>query len=271
LLILARFRLGKRLQIELVRHTSPKPELWADCAVLIPAHNEEDSVAETVAACRSLGCGEVLVVENGSTDATVERARAGGATVLQLPTAGYGRAVAAGQAHLSRRWAWTLVVSADGSDAFAPGEAALWAQVAQRSDLVLGDRTTIPAARAHLTSPQLWGSRVFSVVVRLAWGHRFCDMGSRRLIRNARWEELWLREFQFGWNAEMQVRAVEAGWRITELAASYHPRLHGCSKISGTWRGSWRAALGILGCLNRLYWTRGRVASLEPLPVETPT
>lgn len=247
------------------------PDFWANCAVLIPAHNEEDSVAETVAACRSLGCGEVLVVENGSTDATVQRALAAGAVVLQLPTAGYGRAVAAGQAHLNRRWAWTLVVSADGSDAFAPGEAELWVKAAHRADLVLGDRTATRAARAHLTPPQLWGSRVFSAVVRLAWAHRFNDMGSRRLIRNARWEELGLREFQFGWNAEMQVRALEAGWCITELPASYHPRLRGCSKISGTWRGSWRAALGILGCLNRLFWSRRRAASLDPVPMETPT
>ena len=247
---------------------------WDRCAVLIPAHNEEAAVAGAVAESRRLGCGLVVVVENGSTDRTAEVARAAGAEVLQLPQAGYGHAVAAGQAVLAGTWDWTLVVSADGSDAFAPGEADRWEAAAAGADLVLGDRTAEASSRAHLTPPQLWGSRLFSAVVRVVWGHCFQDMGSRRLIRNRRWPELPLREFQFGWNAEMQIAALEAGWTITELPASYHPRRQGESKISGNWRGTWRASLGILRCLGRLCWRYrlgASAAARQPHPSETCT
>ncbi len=217
---------------------------------------------------QALGCGEVLVVENGSSDATAARARSSGATLLQLPQAGYGSAVAAGQAHLSSRWDWTLVVSADGSDAFAPGEAEQWVSAAAGADLVLGDRTALRESRAHLTPPQLWGSYVFSRLVRWGWGHRFNDMGSRRLIRNARWSELALRDRQFGWNVEMQVKAVEAGWGLSELPASYHPRRQGTSKISSNFRGTVRASVGIVGCLARLYWQH--CSRSKPAPVTRP-
>ncbi len=65
------------------------------CAI-IPALNEEETIADVVRAVPRKICQQVIVVDNGSTDATAERAAAAGARVINEPVRGYGRACAAG-------------------------------------------------------------------------------------------------------------------------------------------------------------------------------
>ena len=63
---------------------------------MIPCLNEEDAIAGVVREVLAQGVDEVIVVDNGSTDATAARAREAGARVVSEPTRGYGRACAAG-------------------------------------------------------------------------------------------------------------------------------------------------------------------------------
>jgi hypothetical protein len=98
---------------------------------------------------------------------------------------------------------------------------------------------------------------------------QFGDVGSLRALRLDAVPRLNLADRGFGWNVEMQVRAVEAGLRIVEMPVRFRPRRAGESKISGTVMGTARAAWGILGMMFRLWRTRRRVANGRMLSGET--
>ena len=68
----------------------------ARVTVVIPALNEEEPIGDVVRAIPRGSVEEILVVDNGSTDATAERAQAAGARVVSEPRRGYGRACQAG-------------------------------------------------------------------------------------------------------------------------------------------------------------------------------
>src|SRR5205085_6002846 len=86
-------------------------------SVVIPALNEEQPIATVVHDCLTTGlAGEVIVVDNGSTDRTAERARAAGARVVSEPKPGYGRACAAGVSALSPDCDVVVFLDGDGRD-----------------------------------------------------------------------------------------------------------------------------------------------------------
>src|SRR5213082_4148102 len=86
-------------------------------SVIIPALDEEEPIAGVVRECFATGLpDEVIVVDNGSTDRTAERARDAGARVVTEPTPGYGRACAAGIRALSPQTRLVVFLDGDGSD-----------------------------------------------------------------------------------------------------------------------------------------------------------
>src|SRR6185436_12871353 len=85
-------------------------------SVVIPALNEEEPIGDVVRECLATGLpNEVIVVDNGSTDRTAERAREAGARVVTAPR-GYGRACAAGVSALSPECDIVVFLDGDGSD-----------------------------------------------------------------------------------------------------------------------------------------------------------
>ncbi|MCI0539853.1 MAG: hypothetical protein L0Z50_31985, partial [Verrucomicrobiales bacterium] len=100
-------------------------------------------------------------------------------------------------------------------------------------------------------------------LIYLGWRKRFNDLGSLRLIRRSALEKLQLRDRSFGWNVEMQVRAIEHGLRVVEIAVRYYPRQAGCSKISGSLLGTLRAGWEILKMIGKLWWTKDSPARSE--------
>src|SRR6188474_3213338 len=85
-------------------------------SVVIPCLNEAETIAECVTAARAVLdenhlCGEVIVVDNGSTDGSGDLARAAGATVVAEPRRGYGSAYLAGLA--VARGNYIVMVDAD--------------------------------------------------------------------------------------------------------------------------------------------------------------
>ncbi len=227
--------------------------------VVIPALDEAASVEATVRRWLALGAARVRVVDNGSTDDTAGAARKAGAEVMAEPVRGYGAAAWRGLQDWPEDCRWVLFSSADGSDRLTADEAAAWqAAVDAGADLVLGDRTSHPASRAQLKALQRLGNAVTCAALRLGWGRRFMDMASLRLVRRETMTAMRLADRAFGWNVEMQVRALELGCRIVELPVGYHPRTAGESKISGSWRGALRAGPGILAMIARLLlWRLG--------------
>lgn len=225
--------------------------------VLIPALNESTVIAQTVLEWRALGVLRVRVVDNGSLDDTASRAAQAGAEVICEPRRGYGAACWTGLLEIPADVDWILFSSADGSDRFQPAEFAVWQQaVDEGAGLILGNRCLYPGARASLKTTQRFGSWLAGLILRWGWNVRFEDMGSRRAIRTTAYRALGLRDRAFGWNIEMQVKAVEQGIRFAEVPVPYFPRRGGVSKISGNWLGSLKASWGILSTLFKLWITK---------------
>jgi glycosyltransferase involved in cell wall biosynthesis len=235
--------IGRRAHAEALRES---------CLVLIPALNEEETIADVVRNLRCQGLHRIRVIDNGSSDATAQRARAAGAEVLQEPRCGYGQACRRGLENIPRGVAWILFCDADGSDSLDDIDQMIVA--AEHADLVLGNRFATKAGREAMTRVQRFGNRLVSALVERGWGSRFSDFGPLRLIRRCALETIDMRERAFSWNVVMQIRALEAGLRIREVPVRYRPRQGGRSKISGNVFGAVCAGLGILQAVARLYF-----------------
>lgn len=130
----------------------------AAATVIIPAHDEAQSIGPTVAAIRAAFAAaapavEILVVDDGSTDATAARAAAAGARVVAHPTrAGYGRALKTGI--LAARHEAIAITDGDGT--YPVEELPRLLELLRAHDLVIGARTG-PLYRARwLRLPFLW-------------------------------------------------------------------------------------------------------------------
>jgi len=245
-----------------MQHDRPPNEPFlARTVVIIPALNEAPCVASTVAYWRARGAALVRVVDNGSTDDTADRARAVGAGVVREPQRGYGAAAWTGTRALPAGIEWILFSSADGSDRLDDAErAAFQHAIDGGADLVLGERVSLATSRGWLTPTQRFGNAFACWLLALGWGRRFRDMASLRAIRRDRFEALRLTDRAFGWNVEMQVRAVELGLRIAEVPVRFFPRVAGESKISGNLPGIVRAGWGILAMVAKLHAGRAERA-----------
>lgn len=213
----------------------------------MPALNEEQAIAQVFDALPPGLFARILVVDNGSTDATASIARARGAQVVSEPRRGYGQACLAGLAALGRDADIIVFMDADGSD--VPAEAELLLEPIRRgeAELVIGSRTLGGAAPGSLTWPQRWGNRLSVALIWLLFGHRYTDLGPFRAIRRQSLEALGMQDTNFGWTVEMQVKALKRGLRVAEVPVSYRRRL-GQSKISGT-------VSGVLSAGTKIVWT----------------
>ncbi len=226
----------------------------ARTVVLVPALNEAASISQTVRQWRDLGAARIRVVDNGSTDNTTTVAADNGAEVLREPRRGYGAAAWRGLQDWPSGCEWVLFSSADGSDRLSREDIAAWQEAVDGgADLVIGDRTALPASLRQLKLSQRLGNWLCVVIIARGWGRRFRDMGSLRLVRREAFDRMQLQDRGFGWNVEMQVRALELGLKIVELPVNYYPRIAGESKISGSLLGTFRAGRGILRMLAQLY------------------
>jgi len=91
---------------------------------------------------------------------------------------------------------------------------------------------------------------VACLLIRLLYGQRFTDLGPFRAVRWAALESLGMADPDFGWTAEMQVKAARRGLRCAEVPVSYRHRV-GVSKITGTVSGTLRAGYKILWTVAR--------------------
>ncbi|QJW88083.1 glycosyltransferase [Spirosoma taeanense] len=223
--------------------------------VIIPAFNEENSVGNVV---RDIPVGlvdEVVVVNNNSNDQTAVQAALAGATVLNEPVQGYGRACLRGIAYAqNRQQKPDVVVFLDADYSDYPGEmTALVAPIlAGAVDLVIGSRALGNRERGSMTPQQVFGNWLATTLLHWLYGVRYTDLGPFRAIRFEQLLELDMQDKTYGWTVEMQLKAAKQGLRILEIPVSYRKRI-GFSKISGTVKGTVLAGYKILATIFR-YW-----------------
>lgn len=222
--------------------------------MVIPALNEEKAVGLVVSEVPARLGARVVVVDNASEDATAAAAIRAGAEVVREARRGYGRACLAGIAHLRRTGPPEVVVFLDADRSDHPREMVrLVAPVlAGKADLVIGSRVLGRPDRGALLPQARWGNALATLLIRMRWGVRFTDLGPFRAMRWEALDRLEMSETNFGWTAQMQVRAARFGLRCEEVPVSYRRRL-GRSKITGTLRGT-------LGAGSRILWVIGREA-----------
>ena len=251
-----------RLAAEPLRALSPRgdqPATTAIVSVVIPCLNEEEPIAGVVAEVLAQGVAEVIVVDNGSTDATAARASAAGARVLREPRRGYGRACATGLAAIRADADIVCFLDGDGSD--VPSFlAAITGPVARgEADFVMGSRLRGRREPGSMTPQQLVAGRLAGVLMRAVCGVRFTDMSPFRAIRVAQLRGLGMSEATYGWNLEMQMRVAAAGLRALEIPVDHRCRRGGISKVSGNLTAGLIAAWKITTTFLRLAMTLRRV------------
>lgn len=224
--------------------------------VLIPARDEEEALPLVLAAIPPDLAAGVLVVDNGSEDATASVAREAGARVVREPRRGYGSACLAGLEVLLERGVEgtsplrsedvVVFLDADHSDFPEELDRLLAPILANRADLVIGSRILGGASRTALL-PQAWyGNRLACFLMRILFGARYTDLGPFRAITVSALRRLSMADRGFGWTIEMQLKAHSAGLAIEEVPVSYRARI-GRSKITGTLRGTLGAGAKIIG------------------------
>jgi len=220
--------------------------------VIIPALNEERSLPLVIADLPRPPVRRIVVADNGSTDGTARAAREGGAEVVTAPRRGYGSACLAGLEHLRRTGTPEVVVFVDADYSDHPEELPeLVAPIlAGDADLVIGSRILGRRERGALLPQARAGNLVACLLIRFFYGQRFTDLGPFRAIRWEALERLRMSDPDFGWTAEMQVKAVRRGLRCAEVPVSYRHRV-GVSKITGTVAGTFRAGYKILWTVAR--------------------
>jgi glycosyltransferase involved in cell wall biosynthesis len=221
-------------------------------SVIVPCLDEEEAIGPCVTAVRSHGVGEVIVVDGGSKDRTVERARLAGALVIIEPRKGYGRAMSSGIEALAPGASIVLFIDGDGSDRPEMIPDLLDPIERGAADFVLGSRLKGPRERGSLSPAQIAAGYLSGLLIRVRYGVRFTDMSPFRAIRRDALSRLGMTETTFGWNLEMQMRAAAARLRIAEIEVGQRRRAGGVSKVSGNLIASAQAAWKLLTTFIRI-------------------
>ena len=225
--------------------------------VIIPAFNEEKSIAHVLADIPAGLVREVVVVDNKSSDQTGEVARAAGATVLREERPGYGHACLRGMAHCFGRPAAEqpdIIVFLDGDYSDYPEQMPELVAPLLRgeADLVIGSRALGQREAGAMLPQQIFGNWLATTLLRYRYGVRFTDLGPFRAIRAEALQQLNMVDKTYGWTVEMQLKAAQQRLRTAEVPVRYRRRI-GVSKVSGTVRGTLGAGYKILWTIFK-YW-----------------
>ena len=208
--------------------------------VVIPAFNEAESIGKVVRDIPSAKVRNVIVVDNNSTDGTAKNAKLEGAVVLRQTIQGYGASCLKGMEFLDKLDVKPeVVVFLDGDYSDYPEELSMLVSPIENDqvDMVIGSRVLGQREKNSLTPQQLVGNWIAVKMLRLFYGYSFTDLGPFRAIRFDKLLQLEMSDMNYGWTAEMQVKAAKKRLRCVEVPVSYRVRI-GRSKVSGTLKGS---------------------------------
>lgn len=198
-------------------------------SVVIPALNEEQGVGAVIKqvpvdALNALGYEvEILVVDNGSTDKTVEIARSHGARVIVQPARGYGNAYKLGFANATGD-----IIATSDADMTYPLDAlpALLTKIHHEEiDFLNTDRLSTLDPRA-MTRSHVFGNQVLSIITRLLFKWPFRDSQSGMWVfRRDIWQYLDVRSGGMPFSQELKLEAFVKGFKCIEAQIEYRPRI----------------------------------------------
>ena len=216
--------------------------------LIIPAVNEEKSIALVLNAIPKGICTEIIVVDNNSDDQTAAVAKANGATVLFEKTPGYGITCLKGLDYIRETGGCEIVVFLDGDYSDYPEDLdhLLTPIIFEKVDMVIGSRVKELRKPGSMTLQQVFGNWLAVFLIRIFFKHSFTDLGPFRAIKWSALEELKMEDKNYGWTVEMQVKAVKHKLVCLNVPVKYKNRAGGESKVSGTLKGSVLAGIKII-------------------------
>jgi glycosyltransferase involved in cell wall biosynthesis len=221
-------------------------------SAVIPCLDEEAAIAKVVSSVLSQGVSEVIVVDGGSRDRTVDEATGAGARVVIEPRRGYGRAIQAGIAAVRNDTDIVVFLDGDGSDPveFIPGLVS--PIIAGQAVFVLGSRVRGARERGSLAPQQVMAAHLGCLLLRLAYGACFTDLSPFRAIRRDVLNHLGMSDMTYGWNLEMLMRIAAADLPACEIAVGQRRRIGGVSKVSGNFTAGLKASQSLMVTFIRL-------------------
>lgn len=218
--------------------------------VIIPVFNESGSIGHVVRDIPAHLVNEVIVVNNGSTDDTANIASMAGATVLTETEKGYGAACLKGMEYvraMNDDETPDVIVFLDGDYSDYPEEIEqlLLPIQAGTHDMVIGSRALGMKEKGSMTVQQIFGNWLATRMMRWFFNADYSDLGPFRVIRWTALEKLEMKDRNYGWTVEMQIKAAKKGLRYTEIPVRYRKRI-GKSKVSGTVKGTVMAGYKII-------------------------
>lgn len=245
-------------------------------SVVIPAHDEEATIAEVVEGFRTRApwVDDIVVVDNNCRDRTADRAREAGARVVTESAPGYGCALRRG---MDEAVGDVLVLTeADGS--FRPEDVIKLLVYIGDAGLVVGTRTTRQMVEqgANMRPLLRWGNVAVAKGFELLWylscEPRLTDVGcTYRALSRETWRRIrpHVREAGPAFSPEMMAEAMVQRIRVVEVPVNYLRRRGGESKHSASWSKVARTATGMIRAILRKRMEGFRRAPDPILSVET--
>jgi glycosyltransferase involved in cell wall biosynthesis len=218
--------------------------------VIIPAYNEEGSIASVIKDIPS-NIDEIIVISNNSTDKTEVNAAKAGATVLKESRKGYGYACLKGMEYISNleiSQQPEIIVFLDGDYSDYPAQLTeLVAPIIDDNiDFVIGSRVKELREAGSMTPQQVFGNWLATFLMKVFFAAKFTDLGPFRAIKYQKLLQLKMEDKTYGWTVEMQLKAIKQHFSYLEVPVKYRNRI-GVSKVSGTLKGTIFAGVKILG------------------------
>ena len=200
------------------------------CVVVIPAHNEAEDIAIVIAQIKKVGDFKIVVIDDASTDDTINKARQAGATVLplSLQLGAWGATQTGLRYALRKNFKYAISMDADGQHLAESIPDLLTPILDKKADVTIG----------ACTQRGSWLRKVAWTLMKRISGLRLEDLTSgyrvydRRAIRRlASWQATLLEYQDVGVLAMLQSSDI----RIVDVEVSMQPRIHGISRVFYSW------------------------------------